>query len=464
MALSKHFLIYIVEDEPLLANGIAKNLKASYQAKIFFNAMDALNAMHGEEPDLVILDIRMPGMDGLLALEEMKKIHPNLLIIMTTGITDAETVVKAMRLGAYDYIVKPIDIGLLKITISKALETIRMKNDIQFFQEKCLAENLPCYIAESKAIQDVMDFVKNVAKSPDTPILILGESGTGKELLASAIHYHSPNFRGPFVQINCAAMPSNLLESEVFGYVKGAFSGASATGKIGLIEEAAGGTLFLDEVGDLSLDAQAKLLRFLDNGEFYRVGSTKIKRVKVRIVAATNKDIQKMIRDETFREDFFFRISVIKIQVPSLNDRREDILPIARKFLNDYAEKFEKHFHSISPEAEKALHHNDWKGNIRELKNVVERGVLVEAGPELQLNDFKRQIDCDATRSGNDPSNPFPPIPENGMDLNAFLSSIEKQYIRQALEKAMGKETDAAKLLGMKYTTLRYRKRMLLGG
>jgi DNA-binding NtrC family response regulator len=456
------YLIYIIEDEPLLAEGIARNLRSGYRPKLFSNALDAIDAMKTERPDLILLDIRMPGMDGIQALTEMKKMMPDVVVIMTTGVADTESVVKAMKLGAYDYIVKPLDIGLLKITISKALETIRMKRDILSLQEKYLSENLPCFIAESKEIQDVMELVKNVSKSPDTPVLILGESGTGKELLAGAIHYHSPNFRGPFVQINCAAVQDTLIESEIFGYVRGAFSGAANKGKIGLIEEAASGTLFLDEIGDLSLDAQAKLLRFLDSGEFYRVGSTKKSKVQTRIVAATNKDIENMIETGAFREDFFFRISVIKIQVPSLNQRRDDILPIARKFLRDYARKFSKNFESISPAAEAVLTSNDWKGNIRELKNVMERGVLMETGPELQLHDFIRTTSLPAA-NGISPSGPgpWPALQEDGIDLNAFLASLEKQYIQEALDKANGNETAAAQLLGMKYTTLRYRKRIL---
>lgn len=453
--------IFIIEDEPLLAEAMALYLKSRYRIRIFHNAPDAIGAMTTDVPDLILLDIRMPGMNGIEALEAIKAGYPRVLVIMTTGITDTDTVVKAMKLGAYDYIVKPIDIGLLKIAITKALETVNIRKNIQAIQEKYLSENLPCFVAESKAIQDVMEMVKNVSKSPDTPILILGESGTGKELLAGAIHYHSPNFRGPFVQLNCAAMPSNLLESEVFGYVKGAFSGASASGKAGLIEEAAGGTLFLDEVGDLSLEAQAKLLRFLDSGEFYRVGSTKKIKVKTRIVAATNKDIDKMIAEGSFREDFFFRIGVIKIQVPSLNQRREDILPIARKFLKDFAIKFTKQFHAISPEAEAALRMNDWKGNVRELKNVIERGVLIESGPELQLRDFIRNTASvgDGTRGSG--ASPLPAILDSGLDLTGVLASIEKQYIQDALDKTNGNESAAAQLLKMKYTTLRYRKRIL---
>jgi len=214
-------------------------------------------------------------MDGIKALGTIKGLYPDMMVIMITAYEDISTGITAMKLGAYDYVVKPLHMDGLEVTIHNALETIRLRKEIQNLQENYLKENLPCFIGESKAIQDVMEFIGMVAKSPDTPILILGETGTGKELLASAIHYRSPNFKGPLMTVNCAAIPKDLIESELFGYEKGAFSGANTSGKKGLVEEAASGTLFLDEVGDLSLEAQAKLLRFLEEGEFYRVGGTK---------------------------------------------------------------------------------------------------------------------------------------------------------------------------------------------
>jgi len=246
------YSIYIVDDEEIIRDGVTMALEADYQVDAFSTAEDAMEAIKHNPPDLVLLDIGLPGMDGIEALEKIKDLYPDILIIMITAYEDINTVIAAMKLGAYDYVVKPIQMDGLEVTIRNALETIRLRKDVQALQENYLKENLPCFIAESNAIQDVMEFIGMVAKSPDTPILIIGETGTGKELIANAIHYRSPNFKGPFMTVNCAAIPKDLIESELFGYEKGAFSGASASGKKGLIEEATNGTLFLDEVGDLS--------------------------------------------------------------------------------------------------------------------------------------------------------------------------------------------------------------------
>ncbi|MBW2011263.1 MAG: sigma-54-dependent Fis family transcriptional regulator, partial [Deltaproteobacteria bacterium] len=326
-------------------------------------------------------------------------------------------------------------------------------------QEKYLKENLPCFIGESKGISDVMQFVELAAKSPDTPIILLGQSGTGKDLIASAIHYRSPNFKGPLITINCAAIPKDLIESELFGYEKGAFSGAGKSGKKGLVEQAANGTLFLDEIGDLSLEAQAKLLRFLESGEFYRVGGTKKRCIKTRVVSATNKNLKEMIEKGLFREDLYFRVGVVKVEVPSLNERREDIIPIARHFLVEFSKKFGKSFIAISSEAEIALREFDWKGNVRELKNLIERAVLIAKGPELTLEDLSIQVP-EPSGKFNLPQQGTPfVIPEEGVDLPSILESVEKEYIKEALRITGGNETKAAELLNLNYTTFRYRKK-----
>ncbi|MCF8131018.1 MAG: sigma-54 dependent transcriptional regulator, partial [Deltaproteobacteria bacterium] len=330
------YSIYIVDDEETIREGVSMALEPDYQVKTFSTAEAAIEAMENGPPDLVLLDIGLPGMDGVKALGIIKGRHPDTMIIMITAYEDLETVISAMKVGAYDYVVKPLHMDALEVSIRNALETIRLRKEIEILQENYLKENLPCFIRESKAIQNVMEFIGMVAKSPDTPVLILGETGTGKELLASAIHYRSPNFKGPLMTVNCAAIPKDLIESELFGYEKGAFSGASATGKKGLIEEAANGTLFLDEVGDLSLEAQAKFLRFLEEGEFYKVGGTKKRQIQTRVVSATNKDLDHMMTKDRFRKDLYFRLSVIKVQVPSLNERRDDILPIAMHFLYEF--------------------------------------------------------------------------------------------------------------------------------
>ncbi|MBW1888474.1 MAG: sigma-54-dependent Fis family transcriptional regulator, partial [Deltaproteobacteria bacterium] len=302
------YSIYIVDDEQIIREGITMALEADYRVEAFSDAETAIEAIKKNPPDLVLLDIGLPGMDGIEALGKIKSLYPDILIIMITAYEDIKTVISAMKLGAYDYVVKPIQMDGLEVTIRNALETIRLRKDVQILQEQYLKENLPCFIGESNAIQDVMEFIGKVAKSPDTPILIIGETGTGKELIANAIHYRSPNFKGPFMTINCAAIPKDLIESELFGYERGAFSGARESGKKGLVEEAADGTLFLDEVGDLSHEAQAKLLRFLEEGEFYRVGGTKRLQIQTRVISATNKDLDSMMEEDRLRKDLYFRL------------------------------------------------------------------------------------------------------------------------------------------------------------
>ena len=455
------YSIYIVDDEQSLAKGIALGLSKDYLARSFTTAETALESMAKDIPDLVLLDIGLPGMNGVDALRAIKSDYPDVVVIMITAFEDIKTVISAMKLGAYDYIVKPVQMDTLEVTIKNALESIRLRKEVKVLQEQYLKENLPFFIGESKVIQNVMEYIETVAKSPDTPILILGESGTGKELIASAIHFRSPNFQGKLITVNCAAIPKDLLESELFGYEKGAFSGAHPSGKKGLIEQAADGTLFLDEIGDLDLAAQAKLLRFLESGEFYKVGGTKTVHVQTRVVSATNKNLEKMIEDGTFREDLFFRIGVIKLEVPSLNKRPEDILPIAKHFLLEFSNKFGKSLSGITQEAEQALQHIQWRGNIRELRNIIERATLITKGPELTLEDLGDQQISSAHEPQLLPDQLTVVLPEEGLDLPSLLASIEKQYIAEALRLTGANETSAARLLHFKYSTLRYRRRIL---
>lgn len=456
------YTIYIVDDEQALARGIAASLMRDYAAKAFFAAEPALEAIREDPPDLVLLDIGLPGMDGIEALREIKKGFPDIVVIMITAFEKIETVISAMKLGAYDYVVKPIQMDTLEVTLQNALESIRLRKEVKALQEKHLKENIPCFIGESKAITDVMQFVDRVAKSPDTSILLLGESGTGKELIASAIHYRSPNFNGPLITVNCAAIPRDLIESELFGYEKGAFSGANASGKKGMVELAENGTLFLDEIGDLSLEAQAKVLRFLEKGEFYRVGGTRKLQIQTRVICATNKNLEDMIEKGLFREDLYFRVGVVKVEVPSLNRRREDVIPIARYFLVEFAEKFGKSFTGISPQAERALLDFQWKGNVRELINMIERAALIADGHELTLQDFGFQETGVSDEFERLQNKRVPVIPSKGIDLSSLLDSIEKQYIEEALRISGGNEARAAELLNLNYSTLRYRRRKLL--
>ncbi len=455
------YCIFVIDDEPSARNGITLSLSADYDVHGFVSAERAIEAMRSLSPDLALLDVGLPEMNGVEALRVMKALQPDLIVIMITAYEDARTVISAMKNGAYDYVLKPFEMEELEITIRNALEAGRLRKEVRTFCEREVRENTPCLIAESDAIRDVMGVVEKVARSPDTPVLICGETGTGKELLASAIHYRSPSANGPFIILNCAALPKELTESELFGYERGAFTGADASGKKGLVEEAEGGALFLDEVGDLSPEAQAKLLRFLENGEFFRVGGLKKRSVRTRVISATNKDLEELMERDVFRRDLYYRLAVVRLDVPSLNERRDDILPIAMHFLEAFGKKFGKLFKGIAPEAQQALRERQWKGNVRELKNVIERGVLLGDGTELTLVDMGLERRFKKGSASPAPGVSVAGIPPAGIDLGVVLKSVESHYIEEALRISMGNESKAAQLLHLNYYTFRNRHRKL---
>jgi DNA-binding NtrC family response regulator len=455
------FSLFLVDDEETLRRTLTIALEGRYRLADFPDAESAVAAARVDAPDLVLLDLGLPGMSGIDAIPVFRAVAPDVLIVVITAYEDVNSVVTAMKRGAYDYVVKPLDIETLEVSIANALESIRLKKEVQALQERYLRENLPCFVGESETIRDVMEFVGRVARSPDTPVLILGETGTGKELIASAIHYRSPNFRGPFIEVNCAAIPRELIESELFGYEKGAFSGASATGKKGMVEEAEGGTLFLDEIGDLSPEAQSKLLRFLEEGEYYRVGGTRKLRVRARVVSATNRNLAERIAKGLFREDLYYRLAVARVELPSLATRRDDILPIASYFLHEFNRKFGRSFRGFSGDAREALLRHSWRGNVRELRNVVERGVLVGEEPELKRKDLGFGEDGIAREHDAAEEVLRPTLPPEGIDLAEAHESLDRHYFREALRMAGGNETRAAQLLGINYHTFRYRRRKL---
>jgi len=455
-----NYSVFIVDDEVIAREGITLALEKEYQVKAFASAEAVIDALKNDSPDLILLDIGLPGMTGVEALKIIKKRYPEIIVIMITAYEDIETVISAMKLGAYDYVVKPLKMDSLLANVRVALETISMRKEIQMLHEKYLKENLPCFISESDAISDIMEVVKRIAASPDTSILIVGETGTGKELIAKAIHYRSPHFKGPIISVNCAAIPKELIESELFGYEKGAFSGADASGKMGLVEKAADGTLFLDEVGDLSMAAQAKLLRFLEDGEFYRIGGTEKHEVRPRIVSATNRELPEMIKNGKFREDLYYRLAVVKIEIPSLNQRPDDIIPIAQNFLIEFGQKFGKPFTGISPDAESALKEFSWTGNVRELKNIIERAVLMSEGPVLSIEGLELR-NIHENKPVIQPENmPYlPSLSGSGIDFSSTLESVEKYYFDAALKMADGNESRAASLLGLSRDKFRYRRK-----
>lgn len=450
------YTVFVVDDEETVREGISADIEDDYTTYSFGDAESALKHAAEVMPDLVLLDIGLPGMNGIQALKEFRQLSKETLVIMITAYEDIHSVIECMKAGAYDYIIKPIYMEGLEITIANGLETIRLKKEIRELRQQQIGENLPCFIGESDVVHDLMEYIGMVSKSPDTPILLQGDTGTGKELIAATVHYQSPNFAGPFVPVNCAAIPRDLFESELFGYEKGAFSGASPAGKKGLIEMAEHGTLFLDEIGELSPDAQAKLLRFLEEGEISKVGGTHRRKVTTRIVSATNRDLEQMISEDRFRKDLYFRISVIRVNVPSLNDRQDDIPLIARFFLQTFNEKFGRSLVGISEEALERLQRFTWSGNVRELRNMMERAVLTTRGDELTVTDLGLENVERGQVMEEEISTTFAPLPSAGIDLNDVRSSLDRFYFTQAMERSKGNESRAAKLLGLKQHTFRY--------
>ena len=456
------YTIAIVDDEETIRDSLDIVLGSTYTIRLYEDGESFVTSLDSDVPDLVLMDIGLPRMSGIEALGILKGKHPHVPVIMITAYEDITMVIESMKIGAYDFILKPINPDILELSIQKAAASIALIKEVRQLQEKFLRENEPCFIGESKNIENIMDFINMVSKSADTPIMILGETGTGKELIAKAIHARSPVFQGPFVAVNCSAFPEDLIESELFGYEGGAFSGAKPQGKKGFVEEADQGTLFLDEVADLSLAGQAKLLRFLESGEFYKVGGTKKHMVKTRVVSATNKQIEQLVEEEKFRKDLFFRLCVIKADIPSLNERPDDILPLAKHFLHEFNRKFKKQLHGFSSAARERLLVHGFTGNVRELRNIIERSVLVAQTRLVSIADMGLGADMETP---TDPSSLTDPeavsLPDQGVHLVDLLSDIERRYMALAVKQAKGNESRAAKLLNMNHHTFRYRwKRM----
>lgn len=445
------YTILIVDDDRLLQSALDCILSEQYQTLIAGSGEEALRLLVEHPIDLVLLDIRLPGMDGLATLERIKAKEPKLLVIMMTAYEEVQTVITSMRRGAYDYLVKPLEMEMLELVVAKALETVWLKKEVEKLRQSSLREfAIEEVVGESEAMQQVFDFAAKVAKSDDTTVLIEGQSGVGKEVVARIIHHRSRRFDKPFVGINCGAINRDLLESELFGYGKGAFTGGLPEGKQGKIELADCGTLLLDEIGEMQPEAQVKLLRFLEEREFYPVGGSHKKKVDVRIIAATNKSLADMVKAGTFREDLYYRLNVARVTVPPLVERREDIIPLALVFMHQFNRKFGKQFRRIGLQARNMLSEHTWRGNIRELKNAVERVVLMEEGETIEAEHL--------TFLGvvlHGPVARAMPLrlPPEGINLE----ELTRDFIVQALERCNGNRAKAAKLLGISRPTLIYR-------
>ena len=402
--------------------------------------------------DLVLTDVKMPKMNGLQVLKTVKEASPDTIVVMITAFASTETAIEAMKEGAYDYLTKPFQIEEVRLIIQNALEKKRLRAENQLLKKKVKgAATLEDIIGRSGAMQNVIQVIKKVANTQSN-VLILGESGTGKELVAQAIHSDSLRKDKPFVTVNCSALPEPLLESELFGHMKGSFTGAH-TNKPGLFEIAHEGTIFLDEIGDTPSGIQAKLLRVLEEKEFRRIGGTQNIRVDVRIIAATNKDLEKAVAEGTFREDLYYRLDVIPIHLPPLRERVEDIPLMVRHFLTIMNQGLNKKIRTVTPEAMKALQAHSWRGNVRELENVIERVVALTTGEAIELNDV---IEC-LQRPANFKESLLTTLPPEGLDLDKVIGDLEKTLLLKALERTNWVKRDAANLLQLNMRSFRYR-------
>lgn len=436
--------ILIVDDDKNTRESIARVLSNNYITYTASNGQVAIETLNkNDDIDIVLTDMMMPEMDGIELLEEIRSTNNDIAVILITGYSSIESAVDAMRKGAYDYITKPLDLNKLEITIKNALEhkRLRLENILlkQKFREKFDATTL---VGNSRKIKEIMDMVERVSSTKAT-VLIQGESGTGKELVANIIHYNSPVADGPFIKVNCSALAESLLESELFGHEKGAFTGALYTKK-GRFELADGGTLFLDEIGDIPPSIQIRLLRFLQEAEFERVGGTKTIKVDVRIISATNKRLEELVKEEKFRDDLFYRLKVITIDVPPLRERKEDIPLLVDYHLKRFAEIHNKKIRGISPDAMKIINVYEWPGNIRELMNCIESAVVMTREDYINLESLPPFLFLEQESQLTDKS-------------SKNLFEIEKQAIFDALNTAGGNKVHAAKILGIGLRTL-YRK------
>ncbi len=444
--------ILIVDDELSMREflGILLN-REGYQTDLAESAEAAIRLMESSSYDLILSDVNMPGLDGLALLKKVKDLSPDTAVLVITAFSTAEQAVEAMRCGAYDYIAKPFKVEEIKVLVGNALEKQELKKENRRLREEVRDRNsYSGFIGKSKNMQELYGIIEKVAHS-SASVLVLGESGTGKELAAQAIHYNSARRSKPFVAINCGAIPATLMESELFGHQKGSFTGAIAD-RAGLFEQAEGGTLFLDEIGEVPLQLQTKLLRVLQERQFRRVGGTEDRSTDVRIVAASNRDLEEQVNEGTFREDLFYRINVVQIRMPPLRERVEDIPLLVEHFYRKFA-RCPEGGEIISSEALKLLMSYPFPGNVRELENLVERCTVL--GSKTITEDClpPQVIKYQHSLPGSDDLE----IPVGGLNLEAYLDGIEKRLLLQALEKGGGVKKRAAEILGLTFRSFRYR-------
>jgi DNA-binding NtrC family response regulator len=453
--------ILIIDDEPHLPHQLARYLrKHGYEVYTASDGEAGLQELQKNTIDLVLLDLRLPRISGLEVLTHIRKSDPELPVVILTAYGDVQTAVSAMKLGALDYLLKGFDLDELLLVVQRVLETSAMSRELrQLRRERSDNYHFHYLVGHSERMRDVFDLVARIARS-DASVLIMGESGTGKEVVARAIHEQSNRANGPFHPLNCAAIANNLLESELFGYEQYAFTDAKKQ-KRGLLELAEGGTLFLDEIGEMPLEMQAKLLRVLETHSFFRLGGNKEVKINVRVLAATNRDLEQAMKDGTFRSDLYFRLAVLKIILPPLRERPGDILLFASRFIEDFNKSLGRTVRRIAPEAQHLLLAYHWPGNIRELKNVIERAMILSNSDELLPAHLPHEIAGEGDLSAASPIDPWEQWlnarPPGSISLEALSGRIEQYFVRWALESARHNRTRAAELLGFtKVDQLRY--------
>ena len=447
------FKILVIDDEAILRDSLEVALRTSgYEVMTERTGEEGLERFRKENPDLVLLDHWLPGINGDEVLRRIKEENPEIPIIIMTAQGSIELAVNSMKMGAFDFLVKPFELDQVEDLIKKGLDRVRLKKEVEWlraqYQEKFPSGGI---IGVSQKMKDLLGLAEKLAQSSDTTVLIEGETGTGKELLAEYVHFLSPRSSFPFIPINCGAIPKDLFESEVFGYDKGAFTGALEKGKMGKVEAAEKGTLFLDEVGELPPSAQVKVLRVLDEKEYFKVGGVEKKKADVRIIAATNRDLESAVEKGSFRDDLYFRLNVVKLHIPPLRERKEDILPLFRFFLDRFNKQFKKSFVQISQEAEERIVSYPWLGNIRELRNTAERIVLLEKGDTILGKHLSFLSEESEPPEGGIQFRPH--LPSQGI----ILDEVEKHYILEALRMKKGNKLQAAKMLGISRSAFLYR-------
>ena len=450
--------ILIVDDEKNMRWAISRALeKEGYEILQASNGQEGIEAFERHRPDVMLLDLKMPVMDGMEALKAIRETNTTTPVLMLTAHGTMETAIEAMKRGAMDYLSKPFDVEELKVQIRKALHVNELEEQVVYLKETTAFETGNVVIGNSQPMKELMAMVERVAATPAT-ILIQGESGTGKEIIAHLVHHNSPRRDKPFIKVNCGAIPETLIESELFGHEKGAFTGAVSR-KVGKFERARGGTILLDEIGELSLSMQVKLLRVVQDKEIERVGGSETVSVDARVIAATNRQLKKMTEEGTFREDLYYRLNVIPLHIPPLRDRKEDIPGFVHHFMKVFCSEMGRKLMTLSPKAMAQLVNHPWKGNVRELENFIERLVILSPTDDVQEVDLPISGTTDASGTpdtsgiSDTPKDSGIQLPEEGISLD----ELEKDLILQALEKTGNNQTKSAQLLGISRHTLMYR-------